>query len=65
MGVHHVVVDPALGKTAQQGSDEQDAGAPRIWVGVQGNGTITMNMHTLNDGEQNIIAERLTQILTT
>ena len=61
----HVVVDPALGKTAQQVSDELDAGAPRIWVGVQGNDTITMNMHTLNDGEENIIAERLTQILTT
>ena len=61
----HVVVDPALGKTAQQVSDELDAGTPRIWVGVQGNDTITMNMHTLNDGEQDIIAERLTQILTT
>ena len=60
----HVVVDPALGKTAQQVSDELDAGAPRIWVGVQGNDTITMNMHTLNEGEQDIIAERLTQILT-
>ena len=61
----HVVVDPALGKTAQQVSDELDAGVPRIWVGVQGNDTITMNMHTLNDGEENVIAERLTQILTT
>ncbi len=60
----HVVVDPALGKTAQQVSDELDAGAPRIWVGVQGADTITMNMHTLNDGEEDIIAERLTQILT-
>ena len=61
----HVVVDPALGKTAQQMSDELDAGAPRIWVGVQGNDTVTMNMHTLNDGEEDIIAERLTRILTT
>ena len=61
----HVVVDPALGKTAQQVSDELDAGAPRIWVGVQGTDTITMNKHTLNEGEQDIIAERLTQILTT
>ena len=61
----HVILSPALGKTAQQVADELDAGTPRIWVGVQGEDTITLNMHVLNDGEQDIVAARLRDALTT
>ena len=60
----HVKLSSALGKTAQQVADELDAGTPRIWVGVQGEDTITLNMHVLNDGEQEIVATRLRDALT-
>ena len=61
----HVDFDPAkVGKTAQQVADELDAGNPRIWVGVQGEGTLTMNVHTLNKDEEAVIADRLKELLS-
>jgi L-seryl-tRNA(Ser) seleniumtransferase len=60
----HVVVDTgAVGKSAQQITDELDAGNPRIWVGVEGENTITVNVHTLNDGEEATIVDRLRDAL--
>ena len=58
-----VVIDPKAGKTAQQVAQELDAGNPRVWVGVQGDDTIIINAHVLNEGDQHIIAERLRDAL--
>ena len=58
-----VVIDPKAGKTAQRVADELDAGNPRVWVGVQGDDTIIINAHVLNEGDQHIIAERLRDAL--
>ena len=61
----HVDFDPGtVGKTAQQVADELDAGDPRIWVYLEGDGTITMNVHTLNEGEEAVIADRLRELLS-
>ncbi len=60
----HVKLSSALGKTAQQVADELDAGSPRIWVGVQGDDKVTLNMHVLNDGEEDIVSTRLKAALT-
>ena len=60
----NVTVDAqAVGKTAQQVADELDAGNPRIWVGVEGDDTITMNVHTLRRDQESIIVDRLKEIL--
>jgi len=48
-----------VGKTAQDVADELDAGSPRIWVTVVGKNTISVNSHTLNEGEHEIVAARL------
>ena len=58
-----VVIDPKAGKTAQQVADELDAGNPRVWVGVQGDDTIIINAHVFNEGDQHIVAERLSDAL--
>ena len=61
----HVVADPiTVGKTAQQIAEELDAGNPRIWVQTDGNDTLLINAHTLNEGEENIIADRLRRVFT-
>ena len=61
----HIDFDPqTVGKTAQQVEDELDQGNPRIWVYTEGDGTITMNVHTLNEGEQDIITDRLRELLS-
>ena len=60
----NVVIDTqAAGKTAQQVADELDAGSPRIWVGVEGEDTVTLNVHTLNEGEEATIVDRLKRVL--
>ena len=60
----HVVFDPkVVGKTAQEIADELDAGNPRIWVYTEGDDTIVINVHVLNDGEEKIIADRLRSAL--
>ena len=60
----HVIVDPGVvGKSAEQIRVEMDAGSPRIWVGAQGNDTITVVVNTLNEGEDAVVAERLADAL--
>jgi len=60
----NVVLDTeTLGKTAQQVSEELDAGAPRIWVNVEGDDTLALNVHVLNEGEGEIVADRLRSLL--
>ena len=60
----HVVLDTEkLGKTAEDVFDELLEGTPRIRLATQGDDTLTVNVHTLNDGEEQAIAERLRTIL--
>ena len=61
----NVVVDrKVVGKSAQQVADELDTGNPRVWVGVEGENTITVNVHVLNEGEQDTVATRLRSALS-
>ena len=60
----YVVVDTrALGKNAEQVAKELDQGNPRILVRIQGEDTIKIVPHTLNEGEDKIIVERLRSAL--
>jgi len=60
-----VVFNPeAVGKTAQQVAAELDAGNPRIWLFVEGDGTLVINTHVLNEGEDKILGERLREVLS-
>ena len=61
----HVDFDPGtVGMTAGQVAAELDAGNPRIWVYTEGDGTISLNVHTLNEGEEAIIGDRLRGLLS-
>ena len=63
----HVVFDPDIvGKTAEQVRVEMDDGSPRIWVGTDNRNdeeTITVVVHTMNEGDAEIVAERLARAL--
>jgi L-seryl-tRNA(Ser) seleniumtransferase len=60
-----VVIDPeTIGKTAPQVADELDAGNPRIWLYTEGVDTFVINVHTLNEGDEQVIADRLRSALT-
>jgi len=60
----HVVLDTAkLGKSANDVFEELLDGSPRIRTAVEGDDTITVNVHTLNEGEENVIADRLRELL--
>lgn len=60
-----VVFDPkAIGKTGQQVAAELDAGNPRIWLFVEGDDTLVINTHVLNEGEDKIIGERLHEVFS-
>ncbi len=61
----HIVLDTQrLGKTAAQVSRELADGSPRIWVNTQGDNTVVVNAHTLNEGEEKIVVRRLREVLT-
>ena len=45
-------------------ADELDAGNPRIWLYTEGVDTFVINVHTLNEGEEQVIADRLRSALT-
>ena len=61
----HVVLDTErLGKSAQDIAGELLDGTPRIRLGpVGGDDTLVVNVHTLNEGEEHIIADRLRDLL--
>ena len=60
----HVTFDTAIsGKDAAQVSHELDAGTPRIKVNTHGKETIVINAYTLNQGEEDIIANALRHLL--
>ena len=53
-----------IGKTAHKVARELDEGEPRIWVMTDDSSdTFTVNAHTLNEGEEKIVAERLSEAL--
>jgi uncharacterized pyridoxal phosphate-dependent enzyme len=58
-----LVLDPALGKTPQDVARELDEGNPRIWVNPETENTITVNAHTLKEGEEAIVVEKLRESL--
>ena len=61
----HVIFNPkSLGKNAQQVARELDAGTPRIGVDAYGDNVIAVNAYTLNEGEEDIIAKMLKNLLT-
>ena len=61
----HLVLDTeVLGMNAEQVRAKMDEGNPRIWVGWRGDDTVTITVHTLNDGEEDLVAERLREVLT-
>jgi len=60
----HVVLDTGeLGKTASDVLDELLDGTPRIRLDAEGDDTLTVNVHTLNEGEEHVIADRLRDTL--
>jgi seryl-tRNA(Sec) selenium transferase len=60
----HVVLDPTLGKTAEDVKTALDEGDPRIWVNTQGDNIVTINAHTLNKGDDEVVVRRLREVLT-
>ena len=61
----HVIIDTdKLGRNAQYVAQELLDGSPRIRLGaVEGNDTLVVNVHTLNEGEEQTIADRMREIL--
>ena len=53
----------ALGKDAQAVADELLKGTPRIRVGTLDNDILTFTMNTVQPGEEQIIADRLSELL--
>ena len=61
----HISLDGgAVSKTAPQVAAELDSGNPRVWVAFYGDRTIVIKPHGLNDGDEQILAERLKASLT-
>jgi len=59
-----VKVHPATGLTAQDVLDKLDEGNPRIWGNSVGDDIVTFNAHTLNVDEEDIIVQRLREIIS-
>ena len=53
----------ALGNTAEQVRKEMDEGEPRIWIGAREEDCVTLSIHTLNPGEEEILTDRLRSVL--
>jgi len=52
-----------LGKTVQEVIAEMREGNPGIRVLPEGTDGLNINVHTLNDGEEQVVAERLKAVL--
>ena len=61
--LHLALNTDKLGKTATDVLNELLETTPRIRLAVEGEDTLTVNVHTLNEGEEHIIAGRLRDIL--
>ena len=62
-GLKVVLDTDALGKSAQDVADELDAGDPRIWVMVEGDDTVAVNVHVMSENDDAVVAERLRVVL--
>ena len=62
--LHLVLNTTGLGKNAQQVARELQDGNPCIRVLSEGDDTINVNVHTLNEGEERVVADRLRSVLT-
>jgi len=61
----HVTFDPeTVGKNARQIADILDAGSPRVCVEIQGDNIVTINVYTLNQGEEHLVAQALKNLLS-
>ena len=60
-----VVLDAdKLGRSAEQVNEELLGGSPRIRLAAtEGDDTLTINVHTLLDGEERVIADRMRELL--
>ncbi len=61
--LHATLDTEALGKSAQQVIEELRDGRPSIRVLRANDDTLNINVHTLNDGEEHVVAERLVAVL--
>ena len=64
MGLHISFVDPSPGRDVQHLADRLLDGEPRIRVRLDADDTIAIIPHTLMDGEELIVAERLQSLLS-
>jgi D-glucosaminate-6-phosphate ammonia-lyase len=55
--------EAALGRSAVAVAQAARAGDPSIWVGAEGD-QLSLSVHTLREGEDRIVGERLRQLLT-
>ena len=62
--ITYVEWDDAIGKTSEEVEKELDEGNPSIKVGISVKG-ISLSPHTLEAGEERIVAERVAQVLST
>ena len=53
----------ALGLTAEDAKERLAEGDPSVWVLTEGDDTLLVNAHTLNENEQEIVAESLRRVL--
>ncbi len=54
-----------LGRSAQDVAEELLDGTPRIRLGaVEGDDTLVVNVHTLNEGEEHAIADCMRELLS-
>ncbi len=61
--LHLALNTDKLGKTATDVFNELLETTPRIRLAAEGDDTLTVNVHTLNEGEENVVADRLRDIL--
>jgi L-seryl-tRNA(Ser) seleniumtransferase len=62
--VHLVLDSGVLGFNADEVRSRMDTGNPRVWVGARGEDTVTISVHTLNEGEDDVVIQRLRRVLT-
>ena len=60
----HVKLSPDSGLTAEGVLKQLDEGTPRIWANSDGEDTLTFNAHTLKPGEEDVVVERLKEIIS-
>ena len=61
--LHAVMDTKALGKSPEDVAKELHDGSPSVRVNTEGEDTLVVNAHTLNDGEEEIVVERLRSAL--